>query len=1153
MRKIERKNFRTLKPRWGGVIIPLFTCVLACNPMGLYAYGQNDSAVSISISKKSISVKEALELVKKQSGVFLMYREEAIKGLEVDLDLNGVSLTEALDKLCAEAGLRYEISNGHVLILSKAAEQVEANKDDITITGVVMDEKGEPIPGASVLLKGTKNGMITDLDGRFSISYSSTVKNPQLLISFVGMASQTVNIKGRTDVKIRLASEVSDLDEVVVIGYGTAKAKDLTGSVSRISQKDIEMAPMTSSISGMLQGKAAGVNVMISSASPTSPVSVVIRGQSSLSGDGQPLWIIDGVPQYSSGISGDVSNTLYNLNLNDVQSIDILKDASATAIYGSRAANGVVIVTTKTGTEGMKPTIEFSSRVGWQVLNSNDFKTLNAEQYKAYSKQANLLEAFRQGTLTYFNKRYMDADKFNQLNTSQWDMSDIDDMWLPNAYYNGTDNYWDLMTQNALTQDYNLSLRGGTATNSYFASVNYKDQDGIVKGSNSRYIGARFNFESQVSDKVKFGLNMDASSRQANDKDGMISKIIDMRPDYPAYNEDGTINTIDFYTKNPLVELLDKSYSESRNLNASTYLEYDIFPFLKFRSTLNATYSNVKSESFNRRYYDDDTNSSTHRDTQNYVIVWDNLLTFYKTFGKHDVQALLGHSVEKQSTDYMEAAGSDFPDDDVLTNLGSAATRDKIDSDKYGSALVSAFARLQYKYNNRYLLTATFRADGSSRFGKDNRWGYFPSGALGWIITEEDFMQSLKPYVSYLKLRVSYGLTGSQNLGYYDYSSYIGSNSYNGNPGTYPSSLGNNALQWESQSQTDIGLDYGFWDDRIRGTIGWYRKYVDNLITSRPVPTSSAFTSTQQNVGAISNTGVEFDITVDIIKNRDLTWEVNFNAAHNRGILEKLNGVTTYLGGGTYENYKLEEGGKLGTFYGYVDAGRFYENNEEVWALKPIDMATGKPANYYRASSFTEGAGDIYIVDLNGDGKITADGDRTYLGDSNPDMFGGFGTTLYWKGLMANLTFTYSLGGKRYWVEEASTFGGTNVYNAPNIILDSWTMKGESAKYPVVTHYGVGQNSVFTNRWLHDASYLRLSALNISYRLPQKWFENTLIKGIEATFQATNLFTVTKYPGMDPQGNFSASGNMALYGLGADYSTYPAARTFNFGLKFTIN
>ena len=450
------------------------------------------------------------------------------------------------------------------------------NQSKETIQGVVLDERGKPLPGASVLLKGTQNGTVTDLDGKFTLTYSSDVAKPQLVVSFIGMATRTVDIAGRKELKIALFPVLNDLDEVVVIGYGTAKAKDLTGSVSRLSEKDIEMAPMTSSISGMLQGRASGVNVMISSASPTSPVSVVIRGQSSLSGDGQPLWVIDGVPQYSSGISGDVSNTLYNLNLNDVSSIDILKDASATAIYGSRAASGVVLVTTKSGAEGMKPTIEFSLRWGWQVLNSNDFKTMNAEQYVAFSKQANLLEAYRQGGITYFNRKYMDTSKFNQLHTSQWDMSDIDDMWLPNAYYNGTDNYWDMLTQNALAQDYSVSLRGGSKSNSYFASVNYKNQDGVVKGSNSRYAGARFNFESQVSEVVKFGLNMNISSRQANTKDNMIGRIIGMRPDYPAYNEDGGINTIDFYTKNPLIELMDKNYSESRNLNASTYLEYNI-------------------------------------------------------------------------------------------------------------------------------------------------------------------------------------------------------------------------------------------------------------------------------------------------------------------------------------------------------------------------------------------------------------------------------------------------------------------------------------------------------------------------------------------------------------------------------------------------
>ena len=411
-------------------------------------------------------------------------------------------------------------------------------------------------------------------------------------------------------------------------------------------------------------------------------------------------------------------------------------------------------------------------------------------------------------------------------------------------------------------------------------------------------------------------------------------------------------------------------------------------------------------------------------------------------------------------------------------------------------------------------------------------------------------MRSVKDVVSYLKLRFSYGLTGSQNLGYYSFTGYMGSNRYNGQPGMFPSSLGNNTLQWESQAQTDIAVDYGFFDDRIRGSLGWYRKYVDNLISNKPVPVSSGFSSTSQNIGAISNTGVEFDITAEIIRQRDLKWEINFNTAHNRGKLEKLNGVDTFLGGtGTY-TYKLEEGGKLGTFWGYVDAGRFYDNDEEVWALKPIDPATGKAANYYRASSFAEGAGDIYIVDLDGDGKITTD-DRTIIGDSNPDFFGGFGSTLYWKGLMVNLSFSYALGGVRYWAREASTFGGTNSYNSLDIVMDSWTMKGPEASYPVVTHYGMGQNGVFTNRWLHDASYLRLSSLNLSYKLPTEWFRKSVIKGIALTFQATNLFTVTKYPGMDPQGNFSTS-TSALYGFGTDNSTYPSARTYNFGLRFTI-
>lgn len=1126
-------------------ILMMFAC-MCCVFNSVFANIMADK--NVTIKSENISVKDALASVKRQTGMNIMYEDATLNNVPLKLTLEKVPLEQALSVICSQAGMRYElVENNYVLILP-----IDRTSKRKTITGIVRDELGEPVVGASVVVKGTTFGTIADMDGQFMLSFPENAGN-KLMFSFIGMNTVEETMGNKRVFNIKLKSSTTNLDEVVVIGYGTAKPRDLTGAMARVSKEDIKSAPMTTNIQGMLQGKAAGVNVMIANASPTAPISVVIRGVSSLSGTGQPLWIIDGVPQYSNDVSGDVSNTLYNLNLNDVESIDILKDASATAIYGSRAANGVVLVTTKTGAAGSKPTIELTARYGFQSINSNDFRTMDVDQYIMYSKQINIDEAFRQGKLTYFNKRYLDENKFNALNTSQWTKEDLAGMFKENAYYNGHDDYWDMMTQNAAVQEYNLSVRGGSQQSSYYASLNYKDQDGIVKGSNSRLLSARFNFETKVREALKFGLNMDASSREATNKDNMISKIIGIRPDYPAYNEDGNINTIDSYTKNPLLELKDKNESQSRNLNASLFLEYNILFCLKFRTTGNITYTNYKLDQFTRKYYDDGTNSATQKNRQNYVMVWENLLTFYKTMGKHDVQAIAGYSMEKNWYDMMQAKGSNFPDDDILTDLGSAATRGAMLSEKETNALISAFARIQYKFNNRYLLTATYRADGSSRFGKDNRWGYFPSIAAGWIASEENFMDFLKPALSYLKLRASYGLTGSQNLGNYDFASRFSSSSYNGQPGASPSSLGNSLLQWESQAQTDIGLDFGFLNDRIRGGFGWYRKYVDNLIYDKPVPTSSAFSEVKQNVGAISNTGIEFDIRGELIKTRDLTWEINFNVAHNKGKLEKLNGVTTSIGGTANEYFKLEEGGELGRFYGYVDAGRLFLNNEELWAAKPINPATGQVTNY-RATT-PEGAGDIYVMDLNGDGKITADGDRQYLGSSNPDFFGGFGTTFYWKGLMANFAFTYSVGGKRLWQQEISTCNGLNVFNAPTFVLDSWSMKKEEATYPFASHYGWGNNGVFTNRWLHNASYLRLSAINLSYRLPEKWFKKFLVKGIEATFQATNLFTVTPYPGMDPQGNFSVSSTsgVALRGFGTDYSTYPAARTFNFGLKFIFN
>ena len=608
----------------------------------------------------------------------------------------------------------------------------------------------------------------------------------------MGMKSQKVTVGPKNVIDVTLEEEMNRLEEAVAVGYGTTKVKDMTGAVTRLGSKDMETAPMGATIQSMLQGKAPGVNVMISSASPTSPVSVIIRGSSSLSGDSQPLWVIDGVPEYNASTSGDVSNTLYNLNLTDVESIDILKDASATAIYGSRAANGVVLVTTKRGKAGMKPQLEFSARYGIQTMNANDFRVLTADEYIRVSKAACAMSLFTRGSLDYFTRKYVDETYFNShINHSQFDLHSLtDEFYLKDAYGNGDTDWWDLMTRNAATQDYSIGIRGGSKESSYSASIYYKDQKGIVKGGNSKMLGGSFNFDAAVRDIIRFKLDLRATARTANDKDNMIGEILDMRPDVPAYNEDGTINMIDYYTKNPLLSLMDTDEAKGRNFSGTLGLEWDIIKGLTFRTSGTVQYNVNKYNTYTIAWYDGAESSASVSKNESYTYMWDNTLNYVNTWKKHSLVGLVGFSIEKYESDGLKASGSGFPDDQVLTNLNSAAKKNSISSSYSSNTLASFLSRLEYKFNNRYLLTLNFRADGSSQFGPDKRWGYFPSGAVAWIITEENFMKDYSNIVSYLKLRGSVGKTGSQNLGAYDWRTLMGSATYNGAAGIVPSSLG---------------------------------------------------------------------------------------------------------------------------------------------------------------------------------------------------------------------------------------------------------------------------------------------------------------------------------------------------------------------------
>lgn len=700
-------------------------------------------------------------------------------------------------------------------------------------------------------------------------------------------------------------------------------------------------------------------------------------------------------------------------------------------------------------------------------------------------------------------------------------------------------------------------MRGGTQNSNYFISFGYNDQKGVVKGGRSKLLTGRLNFETLIGKQVKLGVNLSGSSRKTNNKDNLIDNIIRFRPDFPAYNEDGSINLVTTSTviENPHLTLANRNDGRGLTFSGSAFLEWTILDGLKFKSTGTVNYTNSQTDVFSKkgtRGYATAYNSRNLGNSENNTYVWDNTLTWMKTFGKHNLVAMVGHSIEKYKSRMLSGGAEEFPDEEVLINLGSGADS-WADSDEAGNTLVSAIARVNYKYNNRYLATFTFRTDGSSKFGPDKRWGYFPSGALAWVISEEEFMAPLKLYIPYLKLRASVGKIGSQNLGNYDYISLMGAASYDGQPGTKPTSLGNPVLQWEETTSIDVGLDFGLLNERLRGTIGYYNKQINNLIYDGSVPANSSYTTVNQNVGTIANVGWEFDIRGDVIRTDKVNFEIGFNIATNSGKVKKLDGIVKELKMPYYYEYvRLVEGGHIGDWYGYKYAGRLFRTQEEIIALKPVS-STGVQENYFGSYN---SPGDAYLIDQDGDGKITAK-DKVKLGNFNPKFFGGFNLSLGWKNLYATAVFTYSYGAKRMWYYQYEKTSGVGTYNVYNSIFDSYNFKGGDALFPRLAYAGTVANAL-CDLYIHDASFLRMNSLNLNYRLPTNWFTGTFVNNVELSFSASNLFTITKYPGFDPQGNFGSTSTSATandvitVAQGVDYSTYPSARTYSLGIKFTF-
>lgn len=1144
------------KRKWRTRLLPLMVCVLLC--ANSFGYAQNQK---MEVRFERASVEQVVERLEELTGYTFVYSDLDKTGIHITANATESDVATLLQKVFQGTSLTFDIRDDKVVILRKVTpQQADVSQTQQPqmkeIKGKVIDESKQPVIGASIFISGTTLGVATDIDGKFVIRIP--LSENTLTITCIGYEKQTLNLDNSPEELIIVLKENNSyMDEVIVQGYGTTRVKDATGAVSRLNEKEIGMSPKGATVQSMLQGRAPGVNVSIQSASPTSPVNVTIRGVSTLSGNTQPLWVIDGVPDYSVSSSGDINNTLFNLNLSDVESIDILKDVSATAIYGSRAANGVIIVTTKRGQKGMKPTVDLNLRAGIQTIHSNKINTLNSEEYKRFVDQVARQTIEINGAFDYNTRFFFDESKFNQLYTSQWDGSMLE--WKNDAFNNGDTDWWDEMTKNALTQQYDLSVRGGTERSNYYISLSYNDQKGVVKGGESKLYTGRMNFETGLGKQLKFGINLSASSRKTNNKDKLLESIINFRPDFPAYNEDGSINLVPTNTaiENPNLTLQNRNNGLGRVFSATSFVEWTILEGLQFKTQGTVNYVNSQTDIFNKkgtRGYSSAYNNRTLSNEDNNTYVWENTLTWAKTWKKHNLIALLGHSVEKYTSKSLIASGENFPDEHILINLQSGANSDG-QSNESRNTLVSAMARFNYKFNNRYLATFTFRSDGSSRFGSDKRWGYFPSGALAWVISEETFMESLRPYVPYLKLRASVGKTGSQNLGNYDYISLMEAGNYEGEAGIRPATLGNPVLRWEETISKDFGLDFGLWDERIRGTLGYYNKRINNLIYNGSVAANTSFTNVNQNIGTISNTGWEFDVKADLLKTQDMTLTFGFNIATNQGKVKKLDGILKELKIPYYYEYvHLEEGGKIGEWYGYKYAGRLFRNQEEIIALRPGN-ASGTSDNY---RSTYDAAGDLYLMDLDGDGKVTTK-DKTNLGNFNPKCFGGFSLSFSWKNLYASALFTYSCGAKRLWYyqfEKSYTLSPNN--NVYNTLFDSYNFASAEGSYPRLSYTTTNYQGTVCDLFIHDASYLRMNALNINYRLPKSWYAGTFVDNIEVSLAISNLFTITKYPGFDPQGNFSTSessygaNDMITIGQGIDRSIYPSARVYNIGLKFSF-
>lgn len=970
----------------------------------------------------------------------------------------------------------------------------------ITVQGVVKDQTGETVIGASVMEKGTTNGTITGIDGDFSLNMSS---NGTLVVSFVGYKTQEVQVKGQKQLQVVLSEDAEMLDEVVVIGYGTMKKSDLTGAVSSIGNKDIKDSPV-SNLGQAIQGKISGVQI-VDAGKPGDNVSIKIRGLGSIN-NCDPLVVIDGVPT-DLGLS--------SLNMADVERLDVLKDASATAIYGSRGANGVVMITTKRGTEG-KGKLAVSANYSFQNA-TNVSSLLNAAQYAELSNDM-MVNSGRNPNPEWANPSELGA---------------------------GTD-WMDELLRTGVMQNYTVSYSGGNEKSHYYVSGGFLDQSGIVKSVNYRRFTFQSNSDAQVLKWLKFSNNITFSADTKKSGSYNIGDALKALPIYPVKNEDGSWSGPDgnseWYgsTRNPIGPTeLNKSQTDGYNFLANLTAELTFTKWLKFKSTFGYDAKFWFIDNFTPKYnWKPTPTEETSRyksDNKSFTYLWDNYFLFDHTFAeKHRVGLMAGMSAQWNTNDYLNAQKNVFMFDNVH-EMDNGEEMYAIGGNETEWALLSYMARVNYSYEDRYLLTATIRRDGSSRFGKKHRWGTFPSVSVAWRASQEKWFPK-NDYINDLKVRAGYGVTGSQaSVGNYSYLASYNTSVYpfgisSGNQTALVSStLANPYIHWEEVAQTNIGFDASLFNSRVMFSFDAYLKETRDMLVKASIPITSGFedtTTTYTNAGKVRNQGIEMSLhTINLTG--ELGWETNLTATYNKNKIKDLNSDVPYYINQINNSYvtMLAKDYPINVFYGYVTDGIF-QNQSEV--------------NTHAVQPGAE-PGDIRFRDLNNDGVIN-DSDRTVIGNPNPSWLFSMNNSLSYKGFELSVFLQGIAGNKIYNANNIDNTGMAAAYNQTTDVLKRWQGEGTSNSMPRAVFGDPNQNTRVSDRFVENGSYLRLKNITLSYTFPKQWLQKAQIENARLSLSCENVATITGYSGFDPEVGIN----------GIDQNRYPISRTFSLGLNFNF-